>query len=1042
MIASINYAYQVNPDVTFQKGTAKTKEKTPESITLGNSSGVGATCCAVVSLDEAASSAINPDRQASENGEYHSDGLTHIPTRSEIPLTAVAGYLSAGGIIISDQIARDNAAKQKGLEDARLRITKYTPDQSTDKGKAQFHAKAAFSEVLTARVKRAGFERLVNGRLSEFNSAAILAGQFVPLAQTAGLTGLATASFANALESYKELKESQAGLKRSKDSVYDSADDSAVRLEAFTDKSNVLRGNIVSMTALGVGAGLNAAADITSKVAPAGAGFLPGLGTVLGLPTLLGGVAGSIVFNNKKNGDAHGAMLSHELIHGIELDGNGEVSSLMTHKQARESNIEAHQKRNTLNNYRDEAVYKHRSVGEKESRLGKFAASIEHGAMRWGHKAATLMTLGLVPQITSQKDNVRDRVLRHNKGDAIEQARFESLLKLQNVPEAERKVAASNYLNKSPSEKLKTLLDTLEATPNIGDAVNNKFLSRIAKIDEKSGTYKDSENKEHSYLKLKGFFKKRTFKQSDFNKSLNEEKAKELLKEEEETFELTAAKNIGQFFKSSELFKTTRKPSINISEQKAEHLKTLFAAGDLKSMEEQLVQHGVTLSKTGKTIAKGNLEQAGKLVKSPSVYKKALSNTNEGQIITKALNDEAQRFERAAEHLRNDNIEAAKKNIGENNVLFSPKALDGVAGHLRNKNVVQASKLLGKTKLDLLSRNIYDGNYTEAARKIVNNQARSLFAKPDIEGKISTNAFDIARKLSRSNGEKMQEALLNELQIATDHILVFSANKDARREMIVYSQLSDAFEKTKRQKPELYYYKESNSGGRQEIIAEREATVTANNKQNRPTLCADPSCATPHFRRASKKKVAPLPKEEQRPESHPLNMPFCQGIADVLKTPIPEAKPKSLSTFNGFAPVMPADQIFCMPVMQNNISKSTDISSLDLNKPYSSAIKSKKQVKFAGSEITKTDNSYVQPSKAIISKAEELMEAPLDEIMGGSKAFKKSKKLPDETLESYTARVIEEGAKKGYITSEVSNTLKKWTSSVTNKQTSNEFAII
>ncbi len=283
---AINNFY-VSPFSNFRdrpvQGDRKSNKQTPESLTLEGVTGVGATCCAMVSMDEAASSAMNPRDQPNTGSEHlHSEAI-HIPEGAEIGLAATAGYLSVGGVVIADQIARDHANKQKTLEQAKTKVSDYQPDLAPTDGNiaqdhaiAEDHAKAAFTKILRKRIQRTAFERIVNGRMSQVNSALIATGQFIPMAQTLGLYGLSAGSFANAFESILERKDSQAGRNRAKETHYSDFDDSLIRQSAFRKKSKILAANAFFWSLLGVGAGVNASIDVAMKAAPSGLGALPG----------------------------------------------------------------------------------------------------------------------------------------------------------------------------------------------------------------------------------------------------------------------------------------------------------------------------------------------------------------------------------------------------------------------------------------------------------------------------------------------------------------------------------------------------------------------------------------------------------------------------------------------------------------------------------------------------------------------------------------------------------------------------------------------
>ena len=276
----------------------------------------------------------------------------------------------------------------------------------------------------------------------------------------------------------------------------------------------------------------------------------------MGLPALLGGVVGTIVFNNKKNNDINGPALTHELIQAIELNDQGEVVKLPTHKEIRSFNLRAFEKKQAINIFRKK-VYQYRGHDISRGRLGRFVARSEHGARRWGHKASVLLTLGLIPKITGMKDQIRDHILRHNTGHVIEQSRIATLDKLKGKDQ--RSSAALDYSEKTHTEKLKHMLDAVRSTPEVSDLIQQKFLARIASVDRKNGTYQVSrivDNNEelvsHSFLKINPSFKSKIFKHNHLVAKRNKAIVHELLRSESD---MLLKSDILDYLKSSVFLK-------------------------------------------------------------------------------------------------------------------------------------------------------------------------------------------------------------------------------------------------------------------------------------------------------------------------------------------------------------------------------------------------------------------------------------------------------------------------------------------------------
>ncbi len=851
-------------DLSKQNTNRKNQNKTPESSTFEHVTGVGATCCAMVSMDEAASSATNP----THSQEHLHHGIFHIATGiAEIVMTVIAGYFSLGGVVIADQIARDNATKQKSLEEAKTKISNYEPEKNSNQKETQLHAKKAFTEVLGTRSKRAKFERFVNGRWSQINSSLILKGQFIPPAQTAGLYSLAGASFANTGESMRERTSSQAGMKRAQETSYRDMDDSLVREKSFRKKSRMLKKNAFSMFLLGAGATVIASVDAALKLLPAGAGVLPGVGTLFGLPALLGGVAGTMVFNNKKNNDTHGPALTHELIHAIQLNEKGEVTHLPSHRDIRKLNLNANEKLKAVKRFK-RTVYKHRGR-DTSKRAGRLIASAEHGLTRWGHKALVLGTLGLIPKLTGMKDGIRDHIMRHNGNSTdIEQKRIETLMTLKG--KSYNNTILEEYSKKTATEKLEDMLKIANSVPAVSGLIQKKFLSSIASLDKNKGTYevykdgkpvshegyklqfisgdlpnqgdrtifvhrgangkltvrifdlnnehetyvdlpkniqdlinkkqngnrftKPSDQKviaklildlkhirSHNYLKINPNFKKKIFKDSHYLSKINELKVCDLLRSEADMLMepkantlmkkdgiLVAANKISDYLKSSQLI-TAKKGSFSgsktIDDKDKQKIISHLQSNQLKELQTTLNKYGLSLTRLGNNILNKKYARAARMIRSTG-QEVTSSKISEVEIVRNAL-------------------------VRQANTL-------GIS--FQKSDIVSMYKSINKKMhLNTFGRAILNLQCARAAKKVVNceitNYALDQVSK---EGKKLPNSFELARHLaSKFKDEQFSQALLEKLYIAIDHVLMFSAQKDALREMMVYSELSDAFEKTK-----------------------------------------------------------------------------------------------------------------------------------------------------------------------------------------------------------------------------------------------------
>lgn len=839
-------------DLTVQVDR-KSKKQTPESLTLEGVTGAGATCCAMVSMDEAASSAMNPRDQSNTGSEHlHSEAI-HIPEGAEIGLATTAGYLSVGGVLIADQIAKDHAIKQKKLEEAKTKVSAYQPDSSSsDINIAQDHAKAAFTKILGARIKRAAFERVVNGRMSQVNSALIATGQFIPMAQTAGLYGLSAGSFANAVESVLERKDSQAGRNRAKETHYSDFDDSLIRQNAFRKKSQILATNAFFWSLLGFGSGVNASIDVAMKAAPSGFGALPGVGTILGLPALLGGVVGTIVFNNKKNNDINGPALTHELIHAIELNDQGDVIQLPTHQEIRSLNLMAYEKKQAVNTFRKK-VYQYRGRDISRGRLGRFLARTEHGAMRLGHKASVLLTLGLIPKITGMKDQIRDHVLRHNKGHVIEQSRISALAKLKGKEPLSGKIL--DYSEKTSTEKLKYLLEAVRSTPEVSELIQKKFLARIASVDSKNGTYQvsqgEGENEElasHSYLKINPSFKSKIFKHDHFIANRNEAIVHELLRSEAE---LLLTSKILDYLKSSVLLKTKKDSFASImTDQDKQSIAECLKKNELYKLQKLLKKYRLSFTKLGRQVLRNNFTRAEKRVDSSEIRVKVLQKISAVRIVRNAVKQQGIRLQRAAEHLKQGQQTDAVNKIGEKLSNIKTETLKNVGKEFEKigtsdaseRNILKLYKSLGMKRFDALSSAIYHQQYACAAKELVNGEMRNFFRDQIIAGNKAPDAFRLAEKLaSRYKDEQFSAALLEELYIAIDHVLIFSAHKDSQREMMVYSELSDAFVATKQN---FDYSEEVQQTQRSNVRTPPAPRKTLSRSSS--NLCADPGCMTSH----------------------------------------------------------------------------------------------------------------------------------------------------------------------------------------------------
>ena len=385
--------------------------------------------------------------------------------------------------------------------------------------------------------------------------------------------------------------------------------------------------------------------------------------------------------------------------------------------------------------------------------------------------------------------------------------------------------------------------------------------------------------------------------------------------------------DIATLFENSELFKVNKqKPSRSIFKGFAKldsnqislgeitKLRATLRNNKLDEVETTLKDYGVSLSQTGKLISQSQKlqeeskklsdagktkqaeqkskkaeslrQKAGKNIKSSDIQKSALSSTKEMQLITAALNGEADRYSNAAKAWRENGRDAATEIIGEENTgsNLNPEKLEKVAKALKEKKVVEASKLLGKTKLDPLSRDIYDKNYTKAARKILSNDTGDVFARNSYENSSSPNAIETARYLANNYGEKMQVKLLKELEVATDHVLVFSGNKDARRQRVVYSQLSDAYEKTKQE----FSYSEDNL----KEVHDSNATTKDSKTQTPTSSGCTRGCCLPQFQRAMTARTETLSssssdEEKENVKPKPI-FAFNMQMASIIQSSSPE----------------------------------------------------------------------------------------------------------------------------------------------------------
>lgn len=690
--AAISPLEYLRPPVQIDQ--SKNSADTIESKQLSHGSGLGGFCCTNLSVEEAG-------QAVSRTGELDAHGFWewHVPEGFEAGLAGGVGYIAAGGAIAAANYAKDNHEKAKGLQRAKDKLEKFNPDNAKSNNKEQAIAKESLMQVLDDRIKRAKFERDVNGCVSAATSTAVTAGFFWAPLQYLGLVSLAGGCFANMRQSLGERRYCLDGIKRAQwariQSKYDAkTDDTAIRERALSEKKKIVSGNAFYMGLLGTGALVNLGMGIAQQVVTGGLSLTPVAGSLISLTPIAVGVCGTLYENNRKNGDAHGVALSHELgqlVNHLDQEGNG---ALPDHAHIRKLNIEADRQFQICDKYRA-LVYEYR--GRKSDGTGRSwmmrMISFEHGALRYLHKIATLLTMGLSQKVRDIKDGMRDYILRHNKGEKIERARVATLNTLN---KSGGKLNVDNFCASKTKDKIATLLNLIENSP-LAPRVHKKFLSRITEVDKKRGIYVDpgSENgdeaKKHSYLRLKSSF-------------LN------------------------------------------------------------------------------KAISSNNLPVAQKIVNS-------------------AIDKEVDRLERAATFLRNNKEQEASSLIGDELCKFGSDTLQQAAKELKCKNMKTAAELLGTKKMDRLTRCIQDNNVVEAARIIVSNEATSLFSQPDGDGEIICNAFDVIRSLLEFNpSQSFSEEILRELNLSVDHILMFTAIKDARRAMVTYSQVSDAFEKVKQER--------------------------------------------------------------------------------------------------------------------------------------------------------------------------------------------------------------------------------------------------
>ena len=755
---------------------SKNSADTIESKQLSHGSGLGGFCCTNLSVEEAG-------QAVSRTGESdaHSFWEWHVPEGFEAGLAGGVGYIAAGGAIAAANYAKDNHEKAKGLQRAKDKLDKFNPGNANSNDKEQAIAKESLMQVLDDRIKRAKFERDVNGCVSAATSTAVTAGFFWAPLQYLGLVSLAGGCFANMRQSLGERRYCLDGIKRAQwariQSKYDAkTDDTAIRERALSEKKKIVSGNAFYMGLLGTGALVNLGMGIAQQVVTGGLALTPVAGSLISLTPIAVGVCGTLYENNRKNGDAHGVALSHELsqlVNHLDKEGNG---ALPDHAHIRKLNIEADRQFQICDKYRA-LVYEYR--GRKSNGTGRSwmmrMISFEHGALRYLHKIATLLTMGLSQKVRDIKDGMRDYILRHNKGEKIERARVATLNTLN---KSGGKLNVDDFCASKTKDKIATLLNLIENSP-LAPRVHKKFLSRITEVDQKRGIYVDpgSENegeaKKHSYLRLKQSFLQ-------------------------------------------------------------------------------------------KAIRSNNLPVAQKIVNS-------------------AIDKEVDRLERAATFLRNNKDQEASALIGDELCKFGSDTLQQAAKELKCKNMKRAAELFATKKMDRLTRCIQDNNVVEAARIIVSNEATSLFSQTDDDGEIICNAFDVIRSLLELNPDQaFSEEILKELNLSVDHILMFTAIKDARRAMVTYSQVSDVFEKVKQERDLNHEFFDVNDKATEVTDSDSDNGLKAivADRENIETHAEEDDCECCPAPLVSKKKE-PKPAEALAPSLDEVR-------AELIPTVIPE----------------------------------------------------------------------------------------------------------------------------------------------------------
>ena len=196
-------------------------------------------------------------------------------------------------------------------------------------------------------------------------------------------------------------------------------------------------------------------------------------------------------------------------------------------------------------------------------------------------------------------------------------------------------------------------------------------------------------------------------------------------------------------------------------------------------------------------------------------------------IVQNELESEAKRLYRAADHLENTEMRADREEndnetskkfvdlVGSHNVLLDPEDLRGSGAAFRKINRALDQELRHQRKIDLknsrtiatsylpqlstdpLIRLLGKGKDHEAARQIISNIVSNLFASPRHRNHIKGDLFNVVRELAHQfkDNETFCNALLNELYISIDHILMFTEITEAWSEVIDWSQISDAYEK-------------------------------------------------------------------------------------------------------------------------------------------------------------------------------------------------------------------------------------------------------